>query len=80
MAGVVYADVEGEVTDNLPKSIRHDQMNIAGLVLNVHVLENGQRVIEAEDLRPLIEGLRGVLSDDELNKLVNDNIVQFINP
>ena len=42
---------------NLPEVARTDTITIAGVDLTVHVLDDGQRVIEAESMERMIERL-----------------------
>lgn len=37
-------------TQDLPKSIRSEVLNIFGIDLHVHVLDNGQRIIDEQDV------------------------------
>ncbi len=42
---------------NLPEVARTDTITLAGVDLTVHVLDDGQRVIEAESMERLFERL-----------------------
>ncbi|HGE8301218.1 TPA: hypothetical protein ACGD5C_001534 [Serratia marcescens] len=44
-------------TPDLPTSIAEETMEVAGMQFKVHVLDNGQRVIAAEDAEKLFQWL-----------------------
>jgi hypothetical protein len=56
---------------NVPESTHSSTLNIMGVELVVHVLDDGRRIIEAEGLHQLIEAMSdGVeLSEDEAAEL-----------
>lgn len=45
------------MTHNIPQAIASDTLRIMGLDLTVHVLDNGQRVIDADDLARFFDAL-----------------------
>ena len=40
-----------------PVSVWQGELNLLGVTLHVHVLDNGQRIIEAEDMRAFMEAM-----------------------
>lgn len=51
--------------DNLPRAIRSGKFNVGPVELTVHVLDNGQRIIEAEGMHALLALLFGELAPTE---------------
>ena len=45
------------MSDQLPKAIASSTMRILGVDLTVHVLDNGERVIDAGDIERLFEAM-----------------------
>lgn len=45
--------------DDLPTAVRSGTMDIAGMKVRVHVLDNGQRIIDAADAAKLLAWLNG---------------------
>ena len=46
--------------DELPKVIHEGVIEIGDLRLRVYTLDNGMRVIDAEDLTPFLDALDGI--------------------
>lgn len=59
------------MADELPKAVYSSTLNIMGVELVVHVLDNGQRVIESAGVEALFEAMASgaPMSDDEAMKL-----------
>lgn len=56
----------------LPKSIASNKFSIMGVELTVHVLDNGQRIIEADGLAKLFEALaEGPITEEDAMKLAS---------
>ncbi len=45
------------MSDQLPKAIASSTLRILGVNLTVHVLDNGERVIDAGDIKRLFEAM-----------------------
>lgn len=43
--------------NNLPKAIAESQFTILGVTLKCYVLDDGQRIIDAEDIEELFEAM-----------------------
>jgi hypothetical protein len=41
----------------LPKTVASSEFRIFGVLLHCHVLDNGQRIIEADDMRALMAAM-----------------------
>lgn len=55
----------------IPTSIGSGTINLFGVSVRVHVLDNGQRVIEQESVVQLLEAMatyKGEIDEDELNQ------------
>jgi hypothetical protein len=62
------------MTDKTPTSIAANTVNIAGVDMTVHVLDNGQRIIEAESMERFFTALAsGEIkpSEDDAMQLAN---------
>lgn len=44
-------------TPDLPASVAEETMEVAGIQVKVHILDNGQRVIDAESAEKLFQWL-----------------------
>jgi len=59
----------------LPRSLRMTTIVVAGKELRVHVLDDGRKVIVAEDMQALVDDLaegRRMVTPDDLAKLHKD--------
>lgn len=45
------------MADDLPKSIARDTLNVMGVTLVVHVLDDGRRIIEGDGLQNLFAAM-----------------------
>jgi hypothetical protein len=49
-----------------PVSVWQGEMTLLGVTLHLHVLDNGQRIIEAQDVAAFMEAMeRGAPADEE---------------
>ncbi|MGQ6007314.1 hypothetical protein ACUNHP_22200 [Serratia sp. IR-2025] len=55
-------------TPDLPTSIAEEAMEVAGMQVKVHVLDNGQRVIAAEDAEKLFQWLAAAPTQGKNNE------------
>lgn len=55
----------------VPQSVMTSELEIMGVTLIVHVLDNGQRIIEADGIHALFEAMAGdtPMTEDEGMKL-----------
>jgi hypothetical protein len=51
--------MEKPMTDNLPTAIEEGTLDIGGVTLRTYVLDDGRRIINAEDLSKLFVSLAG---------------------
>lgn len=54
----------------IPRSIGQGEFTIFGVTLHCHVLDNGQRIIEAQDIERLFQAMAGPIekSEDDLER------------
>lgn len=55
-------------TPDLPTSIAEETMEVAGMRVKVHVLDNGQRVIDAADAEKLFQWLAAAPTQGKNNE------------
>lgn len=48
-----------------PVSVWQGELNLLGVTLHVHVLDNGQRIIEADDMHAFMEAMASGAEFDE---------------
>lgn len=60
-------DKLSELSD-LPVSVAEETMEVAGMQVKVHVLDNGQRVIDAADAEKLFQWLAAVPTQGKNNE------------
>jgi hypothetical protein len=66
--GTMYGSGETAVTETsgTPVSVWQGEMTLLGVVLHLHVLDDGTRIIEAQDMAALLEAMeRGGRADED---------------
>lgn len=62
----------------IPQATWSGEINIAGLTLHVHVLDDGRRIIDAADVEAFFAWLGGNGTSDEEIREASETVARFI--
>jgi hypothetical protein len=63
--------------DHIPLSVWQGTIRLFGVDLNVHVLDNGQRIIEQESVAAFFAALGGLEDPDESDAVIEAEMMSF---